>query len=145
METLLFSRENIQSNTSTSVLNIEVRKWNAHQHVHIRECTWSSLSPVWNDLVSDAPDAAPGVVNVVTHSPRVSDFRCPVSYQHFLFRYVFIEDPHQSPTFSPIPHWQMKYWNERSTFSRLVAIFWKRAGDFASAESESTIFVFEVA
>jgi hypothetical protein len=51
---------------------------------------------------------------------------------------------YHSPTFSPIPHWHIKYWKDRSTASRLVAIFWKRVGDFDSAEEESTIVVLDV-
>lgn len=94
---------------------------NVQEHVHVGEGTGLGVSPVGDNLVCDAPDASPGVVDVVAHSPCVANFRSPVISQ--MKSDFGRHDTYHSPTFSPIPHWQRKYWNERSTFSKLVAIF----------------------
>ena len=51
---------------------------NVQEHVHVGEGTGLGVSPVGDYLVCDAPDAAPGVVDIVAHSPCVANFRSPV-------------------------------------------------------------------
>jgi hypothetical protein len=48
-----------------------------HQHVHISECPDSSMSEIWDNLVGDAPYAAPGIVDVVADSPCIPDLGGP--------------------------------------------------------------------
>jgi hypothetical protein len=49
----------------------------SHQHIHVGKGANSRMSEVWNDLVCDAPNAPPRVVDVVANSPSVSDLSSP--------------------------------------------------------------------
>lgn len=50
----------------------------SHEHIHVRVCTRNGVSSMGQDVIRDAPDVTPGVVNVVGHSPASSNLGGPV-------------------------------------------------------------------
>lgn len=48
-----------------------------HHHVHVGKGTDSGMPKVGDDLVGDAPDAAPGIVDVIADSPCVANVGSP--------------------------------------------------------------------
>jgi hypothetical protein len=61
--------------SSASRRHPQIMQAYSHQHVHICERFHCCVSVARHDLIRDAPDAAPRIVDVVADSPRVSDLR----------------------------------------------------------------------
>lgn len=143
VETLFFVRECTKTDTPSVSRFQRYFGKDLHEHIHVCKCTRPVVLGVGHGLVRDAPDCPPCVEDVVAHSPRVAQWSSPARCQ---WKKIVIRGCiHHCGTSSPIPHWHRKYLMSRFVSLRAAAILMKRSGLFASAESESTISVLDVA